>query len=157
MATNSTSSASAASTSLPAGSSSEAADAGTKITDADVGKIIVDGPGLLHSVKFTKAPQGYGEIFSLVEASPDAERSVFHVNVSAMPVSTGTLLLRDAKLPFGNLIVRSCPLGAEFEIATEVAVRAEAPAAEKSPDPDPPPVNTTTVKSPPSSKTTTKK
>jgi hypothetical protein len=130
-----TSSAPAASTSPSAGPPSGTAGAGTKVTDADVGKILMEGAGLLHSVKFMKAPQGYGEIFSLVEASPEADRSIFHVNISAMPVSTGTLLLRDAKLPFSNLVVRSFPVGAEFEVGMEAA-----PAPDKPVDPPAPPV-----------------
>jgi hypothetical protein len=85
------------------------------VTSADIGQAVLTA-GVLNGVTFTKAPDPPGAYFLLYEGATVHPHQLFNVNISTMAVSPGTQLLRNGNLPFAQLMVYSCPVGAEFEL-----------------------------------------
>jgi hypothetical protein len=84
----------------------------TTLTAAEVGTEIATD-GVIDSIVMTKAPTDYGQDYFCLT---DDERVLFNMHVQTSPISTGSNLISGGSISFAKLVLKSLPIGSEFEI-----------------------------------------
>lgn len=86
----------------------------TTITDAEVGEVIATN-ALLDSIVLVTTPTKFEDDYFCLS---DGEKVLYNIHVSTSAVSVGSDLMSGATIYFENLIVKSVPAGASFEVTT---------------------------------------
>jgi hypothetical protein len=89
------------------------------ITEAELGTVIATD-GLVNKItvkELDSSHAGYRQYFTLTDAGPGYERTIFNIDPSTSAVGADDVLLADM-IAFQNLTVKSIPAGSTFEVET---------------------------------------